>query len=107
MPVHLCHDHCSDLAQKQSHAQRGVNSTEWLADAWVSAMDDQQMIRLQHNSHAICAIVEDDRMRGEMDSTHLYSVPKCLCLIMSRLAYASIHDKDDEVWLCLGGHLHP
>ena len=49
-----------------------------------------------------------DRLRGDTsrrDSTHLYSVPKGLCLIVSGLAYASIHDKDDEVWLRLGGHL--
>ena len=68
-------------------------------------MNDQQVTCLHHNLHAICLVVKDNGMRGERDSTHLHSVPEGLCLIMSRLTYAAIHDKDDEVWLCLGGHL--
>ena len=75
----------------------------------MSATDDLQAIYLQHKWHAFRAVVKgqpDNRLRVcERNSTHLHSILECLCLIVSRLAYASVHDKDDEVWLCLGSHL--
>ena len=37
--------------------------------------------------------------------SHLYGILEGLCLVVGGLSNAAVHDKDDEVRLCLGGNL--